>query len=1277
MISFDASELSNWADRPEARRQLPQLLRQLILATISPTRIEFPSGSSVDQPGWDGILEVETGTAWVPAGSSRWEMGVGKSPQTKANEDYTKRTDDPIDVDPSETAFVFVTPRRWRGKTKWIIEECQHETPWREIRVLDADDLVAWLDAAPSVATWFAKFIGKLPPSGVLSLSDWWENWVGATDPQISPRLVLAGREESVERIAQWIAKRPAPLVVMGDTATEAIAFFAASALHATDDWGTDALARSFVVSTQEAWQSLERSQNRLLLIRDVRGDFAANVAINAGHHVLVPLHHEEPRGSDTCSLPRLGRDESREALIAMGIPRSRVNILQRTSARRLAVLRRLLAGEIGPEPPSWASQSVPHCLVALLLVGQWDEEFGNNDPVVPPNVEPPRLERAAAMGDRQIIEQITGLDYENLVRELTALLDQPDSPLIKVGSKWRLASHEEAWHLLAPRLSSADTERFEAVAADVFGSLSPEFDMPPDERYAAAVYGRTLRHSGTLRQGIMRALALMGAHADRATSVVSTEDIAARIVSKVFANGADWRLWATLDRDLPTLAEAAPEAFLDAVERGLALKPSPFHELLTQNDDSIFSDAPHAGTLWALEHLAWAQEHFSRVALILARLAAFAPDTVSDHPKESLQSLFAHRVRFTEATDARRLEVLEMLLKRQPAVAWDLLIAVASPGRRSPIPREPPRWRPWGHDSPAQVTDAERQAILKALHDLLLEHVGADAQRWADVINSFTNLPRDVQRELIIRMAQQADTLRRHPNAASLWRELRTLLGRHRTYRDTVRAMDEDEPTTLDAVYQSLTPVDPIAAVSWLFTDPPALPDVPLADADPRDYRVRAKHLTDARRDAVQQVFEAAGVTGIEALCDAAGHSYFVGTAVADGLDLKEALALAIRHATSPNNVMRLFSHGIFEQIGIDLGWTTLDNVLNEVRALGGSDELIAAIYRAAPTDSRVWRNVSNESDAVQAAYWTSISITRLSVRDAVEADQVALRLLAARRSWEIAWFAPDVQLKSQTIVQVLAQLPNDVPPQTFDGGHGYYVAEWLTALDHDETISDEVIAGLELPFIDVLTHYRPDLTLHRAVLASPSLFADLVSWCSRRSDGQSDEPIDEQVRQVRARNAFHILEGLNSVPGLQTDGSVDGTVLSQWVTETRRLCHERGRGDIGDSRIGTTLSAAPPALDGIWPCEPVRDVLEAVESRSMATGFCTGTGNRRGVTMRGLFDGGDQERTLAEQYRRDAEQIDGRWPFTARILRSLASSYDSEGQHEDREAEWRDLSE
>lgn len=92
------------------------------------------------------------------------------------------------------------------------------------------------------------------------------------------------------------------------------------------------------------------------------------------------------------------------------------------------------------------------------------------------------------------------------------------------------------------------------------------------------------------------------------------------------------------------------------------------------------------------------------------------------------------------------------------------------------------------------------------------------------------------------------------------------------------------------------------------------------------------------------------------------------------------------------------------------------------------------------------------------------------------------------------------------------------------------------------------------------------------------------------------------------------------------------------------------------------------------MWPCEPVRDLLDNVESQHLGEGFITGKVNLRGVTSRGMFDGGEQERSLADQHRTDAARIASSWPFTARLLRRLADSFESSGRQFDSESDWRD---
>ena len=141
----NAADLAQWANRLDAQGLLPKLIRRIILATSSEiTRIGVRSEEGIRYPGFDGIIEAGKGNAFVPTGLSVWEMGVNQDAKGKAEGDYTKRTEDPLGVDPLQTTFVFVTPRRWSGKEDWV-EDKRLSGTWRDVWVRDADDLETWL----------------------------------------------------------------------------------------------------------------------------------------------------------------------------------------------------------------------------------------------------------------------------------------------------------------------------------------------------------------------------------------------------------------------------------------------------------------------------------------------------------------------------------------------------------------------------------------------------------------------------------------------------------------------------------------------------------------------------------------------------------------------------------------------------------------------------------------------------------------------------------------------------------------------------------------------------------------------------------------------------------------------------------------------------------------------------------------------------------------------------------------------------------------------------
>ncbi len=1263
MITFDPSDFVAWAELPNAADQLPELVRRLILATCpSPSIIDMPSGSSVHLGDWDGVLDVSLGNSWVPDGASAWEMSRQKDIPRKANSDYRKRTTSPMGQDPAQTTFIFVTPRRWKQKDAWV---SRHRAlgEWAEVRAWDADDLVAWIGEAPGVAHWFARLIGKLPDEGWTALDEWWEHWSRMTNPPISTGLVLAGRHSQAEGICAWAQGIPGRHYVLANTREEAIAFVASCALSADAPWGASLLSKAIVVRTVDAWQRLEHHHMPLVLIRHFKEDVASQATVQNGHHVLIPLgEHEEPHGNGSM-LDTLGRDEAPNALIAMGLSETRARSLVRKSARRLSIMRRFLIDEAGGPQPEWVSNA-DEALVALMLVGQWDT---NNE------------------GDREIVVEVAGRTFAEIESTITALALVPDSPLQKIGSRWRFISQEEAWHLLASRLTPTILQRFERAALKVLGELSPEFDMPIGERYLASILGKVLPHSNTLREGITRGLAIMGTQPERAIHAEEAGNLPAHVIRRVLGSDSEWHKWATLGKNLAVLAEAAPEVFLDVIETNVNSSDSSFKVLFEQEGEGVFSSIPHTGILWALECLAWSEDYFGRVVKILAHLAELDPGgRVSNRPINSLCELFIPSIRMSEAPDNERLLTLAMLLRTFPNTGWQLLVMLYRETYFI-LQRTPPSWQPWAQDGVAGVTHRECAAYIGEMNRLLLENVRADANRWSDVLGILSRLAPDFRLEALMLLQEQVDTLKQSPNRDALWAKARAVLHHHRRYPKASWAMRQEDLKAIETIYEALMPSDLGVAHAWLFVDwfssglaavPDPLPIDP--QNEPVDFDADREHLAKQQQLTFAAIYAQGGIPEVLRLAVAAPNPYLVGRIASQVIDSEAALASATEILVSNDPLLRSFAHGMLQGLFDKTGWVALDRALVTFKNSTPSIEAISDVYLAAPVTLDTWQRIQNEEPDVVEAYWKQVNPFRVANLDTESICIAVQQFLDVRRSRAALHLISYASVPSSVIIRTLEQIPFDIDTPEFPEllSDGFWIGHLLESLDNEPEVSEETIARLEIPYMDILEDYRPQLALSRQVMKSPALFADLIAWVFKRFDGQDEEVVDDQTRQVRGDRAYAILRNLREVPGLLEDNAVHYETLESWVREARRLCKDRDREVIGDQQIGQVLSNAPVGSDGIWPCEPMRDLLEEIGSHHVGVGFVVGKRNQRGVTSRSLFDGGKQERTLADGYRADSARIRAQWPFTAKLLREITDNYQVEGKIHDREANWLDHS-
>ncbi len=173
-------------------------------------------------------------------------------------------------------------------------------------------------------------------------------------------------------------------------------------------------------------------------------------------------------------------------------------------------------------------------------------------------------------------------------------------------NGRWRVAERKGLWQALGTRLFDDYLDNLKQCAVTVLSERDPQFELPPEERYAAIIHGKALKHSAELRKGLAESLALLGSQPDALTNCSQNkpETTALLAIRELFGK-ADWMLWGSLNNLLPVLAEASPDKFLNAVENALQQTPCPFDELFSQEGNGITGRNYLTGLLWALETLA------------------------------------------------------------------------------------------------------------------------------------------------------------------------------------------------------------------------------------------------------------------------------------------------------------------------------------------------------------------------------------------------------------------------------------------------------------------------------------------------------------------------------------------------------------------------------------------------------------------------------------------------------------------------------------------------
>ncbi len=1260
---IEAGDIKNWvtSKRRDCEQTLPELIQRLILATAtSVSRVDFPSGDNVAIGGWDGYLETTSESPYFPKGISGWEMGVEPSPGKKADRDYAARTARPGGLVKSRSSFVFVTPRPWPKRREWESEK-RRARRWKHVRAIAGDELEQWLVSAPAVSLWLARKIGKLISNDIRDLEGVWDEWSLSTKPAMSPGIVISGRGKDVDKVRQWISNAADLLEVQGDSPDEALAFLysAISVLPETDR--TKALSRCIVVEDIDQFRACAKVyQNPLIIAAPTECLDAAGAATALGHHVFLSMNAKTlDRGGQALTLSRPRRGIFEEALLANGFSKAKARRYARDSGCSLPVLRRELSRSSSVKIPQWAQGESAQFLVAVLLAGAWIDSNA---------------------GDREVLETLSTKSYESLSKELEALRSIDDSPVRCVGNVWTLKSPLDGWFLLARHIDSEHLKRFRQAINAVLTETNPKYELSPDQRWAAAIYGKAPRYSEWLREGLVESLVLLAVYGDRASAVnVSPQGFADSVVNGVLTGAQTWQAWSSLKDVTPLLAEAAPEALIFVIERRLAEDPTLFTELM-RDDGTIFGECRHCGMLWALESLAWHPDYFASATRILAVLAKIDDPNAKwgNRPLKSLRDCFVPGLPQTHATPSQRLAAFDKLAEQEPRIAWNVVQGFF--GQTSISESHRFRWRDSGGERLGLEEESNEayRTYLTGLISRLGTLACATPDNLIGAIDHFTLVPADIQTAVL-------NALETIDHAKLAKEELEHLRESLRKTLHWINSYGNEEmrkyAVALGEALERLAPSNVIERVGWLLSNPwPSLPE-----GESENYTLYESQVAKRREQAARELLNEASLSQILDYARTVDYirlfGHAIGKAVRDESEDAMVLNAMLNRISTNPEVVTGYALGRVDATGPD--WVI--HQVERLKAQGNSSpEGCALLYLGLPENAQTWALVASHGAEVEQAYWKRAR-GHSSGNFAEDAPIAVEKLLDADRAEAALEVAgnPRVSIRSTLLKRLLdAFLSLDVKTHQINVTMlGFRVAHIFKQLYERNELSLEEIARLEWPFShvfdDIRRHTKVPLAIHRLLQKDPTLFNQLVSFIYKHDDGTVDEqPEMSESQRIRlADNAREVLRTWQLVPGFDDQGLVNEEALREWIHSVRQQASKDRRAKGCDYQIAEMLARAPADSDGTWPHVAVRNLLESLKNQIIEEHIPIAVYNNRGVTTRGPFDGGQQERDLAKNYETMARAVSTKWPRTAAMLRSMSKKYKSQAKDEDISSDLLDL--
>lgn len=786
---------------------LPLLVKKLIFNSCTAIdSIRMPHGEDIWATGFDGFVHCAEQTTYVPSGYSVWEFGTSKNAVQKANDDYDKRSLNPLGVSKKETSFYSVSTKVWAFSkiAKW---ENEH-TEWKQAKIYDASVLCDWVNSQPAVCAWLMEtvFSEEIEFS---TLEYAWNRFSRKTSPCLSHLLFLGGRDEEISHFMNCLHSSSPVVRVKAPSYTEAAGFVLCAMMQ-------DPIYKEtcIVINNPSTYRAIMRLgvKNKTIIL-----NYPCNhdVDMEGENRIILCYGKEDVSIHPDVELSLLSKYHYIDAFKDMGIS-SAEELYYFTHGNLRALIRRI-PGSSNERKPDWIDREKKDLLAPLLFL---------------------RIFNKRSDSDKQMVEELAGESYAAIEKEYQNFVRMEDSPIKVVDDYYVLVNYEEVWDTLQYSVNCVQYERLTTFILSLLDRI--------DQNGVAA---------GIISDGIGRSVSLQNLFLNYVYFSLDdpTSEELKKTVKKFLTYYYSSNTMRIILLHMNTLAEAAPDIVSQFLYKDILSENSTLHVLFNVKD--YHSDYTYA--LFAIDELMNHTE--SAVCACKTLFDLYQKDyqyKMGNSPEDSLTTALSPANTHVALTLKQKVDIIESFFKADPDHTSKLVIAILE--KNSYVISS--RYGRKNHTEQERITYAEYADAIKKITELCFQH--AIIHKKEDLLIRFISKYRSFDPAFL---SQMASKLQPELFVADVLARINYHL---RITKYNIQNYWTDEDSAYISVFDTFISKtnDESLPYRWLFYKYYECPDerlIPYA----HDYSEKDKMKKSIRKEAFHDIYAQDGIAGVEKL--------------------------------------------------------------------------------------------------------------------------------------------------------------------------------------------------------------------------------------------------------------------------------------------------------------------------------------------------------------------------------------------------------------------------